>query len=288
MYMVPQRTPAPRAAQTPRMGCAAGAWVAEAMASKVAPTHITSVPPKTPAQRRQPAWRNSLKKRNPQRMPSRLLEFQSGKAMLRPMSRMAKIVRVLATAQRQPARMAQMIKCGARRTSARTEEVPRIRAGKLQRARKTPMTMISEITMGDTPMETSLVGASAAPSQAPAVNPERMPSVCSFRERERSLAGTATPVVGTLAIFLAASGVTSVNRLQEKQSRNQHRDGNPKMNVGQNVAETTSLLLLIVGLRHKSPGTRRVLRDSAISRGGRVEKATCLCRAVGGPRMSGS
>jgi len=55
------------------------------------------------------------------------------------------------------------------------DEVPRIKAGRLQRARKTPTTMMSETAMGEMPMETSLVGASAAPSQAPAVNPERMP-----------------------------------------------------------------------------------------------------------------
>ena len=117
-------------------------------------------------------------------MPSKLLEFHRGKAMLRPTSRMAKMVMVLATAQRHPARMAQMIRCGARRTSARMEDVPRMRAGTLQRARKTPTTMISEITRGETPMETNLVGASAAPSHAPAVKPERMPRSCSLRARE--------------------------------------------------------------------------------------------------------
>src|SRR5258705_1973907 len=154
------------------------------MAKSAAPTHITSAPPNTPSQRRRPAWRNSLKKRKPQRMPSRLLEFHRGNAMLRPTSRMAKMVIVLATAQRHPARMAQMIRCGARRTSARMEEVPRMRAGTLQRARKTPTTMISEITRGETPIETSLVGASAAPSHAPAVKPERMPRSCNLRARE--------------------------------------------------------------------------------------------------------
>src|SRR5437016_7943313 len=125
-------------------------------------------------------------------MPRRLFEFHKGKAMLKPMSRMAKIVSVLATAQRHPARSAQMIRCGAWRTSARTDEVPRIRAGKLQRARKTPMTMMSEITIGEMPMETSFVGASAAPSQAPAAKPQRMPSSWSFFERDAS--GTAEPI----------------------------------------------------------------------------------------------
>src|ERR1700730_11587947 len=102
MYIVPQRTPAPSAAQTPRIECAAGASLYEGMASNAAPTHITSAPPITPSQRRQPAWRNSLKKRKPHRMPSRLLEFHRGKAMLRPTSRIAKIVMVLATAHRHP------------------------------------------------------------------------------------------------------------------------------------------------------------------------------------------
>ena len=59
-----------------------------------------------------------------------------------------------------------------------------IRAGKLHRARKTPSTITSEMTMGDKPTETSFVGASAAPSQAPAVRPQRIPKSCSFRERE--------------------------------------------------------------------------------------------------------
>ena len=46
--------------------------------------------------------------------------------------------------------------------------------------------MISEITIGETPTETNFVGASAAPSQAPAVKPERIPSACSFRGHESS------------------------------------------------------------------------------------------------------
>jgi len=125
-----------------------------------------------------------LKKRNPQKIPSKLFEFQSGKAMLSPTSRMAKMVSVFATAQRQPARTAQIIKCGARRTSARTDEVPRINAGKLHRARKTPITMIREIATGEIPRVTNFVGASAAPSQAPAVKPERVPRNRSLFERE--------------------------------------------------------------------------------------------------------
>src|ERR1700674_4956946 len=186
MYMVPQRIPAPSAAQTPRREWPAGACVEDAMARKAAPAHITSAPPKTPIQLRQPAWRSSLKKRNPQKMPRRLFEFHRGKAMLRPISRMAKMVMVLATAQRHPARTAQISRWGARRISAWIEDVPIIKVAKLQRARKTPVTMMSEMTRGETPIETSLVGASAAPSQAPAVKPERMPTSCSLRERDVS------------------------------------------------------------------------------------------------------
>src|SRR6266568_5091857 len=41
-------------------------------------------------------------------------------------------------------------------------------------------------TIGEMPMETSFVGASAAPSQAPAAKPQRMPSSCSFFGRDAS------------------------------------------------------------------------------------------------------
>src|SRR5277367_5473659 len=178
MYIVPHNTPAPSAAHTPFSEWPDELCCAEAMARIAAPTHITAPPPSTPVQRRQPAWRSSLKNRKPQRIPSRLLEFHSGNAMLRPMSRIAKMVSVLATAHKHPARSAQIIKCGARCTSARTDDVPSISAGRLQRARKTPTTIINEITIGETPRETNLVGASAAPSHAPAVKPQRMPSSC--------------------------------------------------------------------------------------------------------------
>src|SRR5580704_3061024 len=193
IYMVPHKIPAASAATTPRDACDAepGAADAEATASIHAPRPMTRTPPKTPAQRRQPACLNSLKKINPHKIPSRLFEFQSGNAMLRPTSRIAKIVNVFATAQRHPASTAQMIKWGARRTSARTAEVPRITAGTLHRARKTPITMISEITTGEIPTDTNFVGASAAPSQAPAVNPESMPTTCSLRPREAAVASTA-------------------------------------------------------------------------------------------------
>jgi hypothetical protein len=46
--------------------------------------------------------------------------------------------------------------------------------------------MMSEMAIGEIPMVTSFVGASAAPSQAPAVKPERMPNACSFLARDES------------------------------------------------------------------------------------------------------
>ncbi len=121
--------------------------------------------------------------------------------MLKPMSRMAKIVIVFATAHMHPARRAQMMRWGARRRSARMDEVPRIKAGKLQRARKTPMTMTSEMTTGDMPTATSLVGASAAPSHAPAVRPDKMPNTCSFRRRGFPCTNDSSPEARTECMF---------------------------------------------------------------------------------------
>ena len=177
MYMVPQSTPAPSAAKRPRKGCPAGACAWEAEASSAAPANITAAPPTTPSHRCQPAWRSSLKKRMPQRIPSRLFEFHSGKAMLNPISRIAKIVSVFATDHKQPASTAHTTRCGAWRMSADMDAVPRTSAGTLQRAKNTPTTIMSEITRGEMPAVTSLVGASAAPSHAPAAIPHKTPSL---------------------------------------------------------------------------------------------------------------
>src|SRR6266403_2740277 len=112
MYIVPHKIPAPRAAATPRAACEAGPAAAEAdaTASIQAPKHITKTPPNTPVHRRQPACRSSLKKINPHKIPSQLFEFHKGNAMLNPTSRIAKIVKVFATAQIHPASTAQIIK----------------------------------------------------------------------------------------------------------------------------------------------------------------------------------
>src|SRR5579864_4961675 len=93
------------------------------------------------------------------------------------------MVSVLATAHMHPASTAHTIRCGAWRTSLRTCEVPRTKAGTLQRARKTPNTMMRETVMGEMSGLTSLMGASAPPSHAPAAKPQKMPRACSDRKR---------------------------------------------------------------------------------------------------------
>src|ERR1700730_9675637 len=286
MYMVPQRMPAPRAAHTPRMECALGPSVDEAAASRAAPKHITKAPPNTPAQRRQPACRNSLKKTHPHNMPSRLFEFHSGKAMLKPTSRMAKIVMVLATAHRHPAKTAQIRRCGARRMSAWIDDVPRINAGTLQRARKTPITMISEMTMGEIPTETSLVGASAAPSHAPAAKPESMPNVCNLRAREAASASDSICEANRDSIIFSPR---SVNRPEKKQASNQYGNGNPKLNIGQHVHEPASARFRWIASFHSlsdpigAPSLRATpnQKNSAV----RVSLLQCPERLLGGHKL---
>jgi hypothetical protein len=134
--------------------------------------------------------------------------------MLNPTSRIAKIVKVFATAQIHPASTAQTIKCGARSTSARIDEVPKIKAGTLHRARKTPITIINEITTGEIPTETNFVGASAAPNQAPAVNPDRIPTTCSFRAREAT-AASVTRVSKFKAVSISLTTPEKTSRTPE-------------------------------------------------------------------------
>jgi len=93
--------------------------------------------------------------------------------------------------------------------------------------------MIREMTIGEMPMETSFVGASAAPSQAPAAKPERMPSNWSFLERVAS--GIAGGIVeeATGGIFLQSE--ISANETKQQQSTHQNGDGHPKMDVAENA-----------------------------------------------------
>ena len=63
--------------------------------------------------------------------------------------------------------------------------------GTVQRATNTPATMPSEIRKGEKPTVTSFVGASAAPSHAPAPSPHATPS--RWREREERLVIAPSP-----------------------------------------------------------------------------------------------
>ena len=117
----------------------------------------------------------------------RLFEFHRGKAILRPMSRIAKTVNVFPTAHRQPAITPHTMRWGTCRASVNVSPVPRTRAGKLQRETKAPSTIMNEITKGDTEVVTSFVGASAPASQRAAAKPQNTPSACSFRWRECSV-----------------------------------------------------------------------------------------------------
>ena len=78
------------------------------------------------------------------------------------------------------------------RTSARTYPMPLTSAGILHRPRNTPSTIQSETSMGDRPATTSFVGASAAPSQTPAVRPDQTPTMWRSRTRRGSTAGSLT------------------------------------------------------------------------------------------------
>src|SRR5262245_56231474 len=62
-------------------------------------------------------------------------------------------------------------------------DVPRMSAGTLQRARNTPQTITRETVIGEISGFTSLIGASAPPSQAPAANPQNIPRACRLRRR---------------------------------------------------------------------------------------------------------
>src|ERR1700761_4576319 len=119
----------------------------------------------------------------PQRRPMSEFAFQKGKETERPTSRTAKTVSVLPSAQRTPARRAQMMRCFLSARSAKTYAVPFSKVGNVQRDRNTPHTIADDRANGEKPAVTSLVGASAAPSQTAAVKPQMTPRPC--RESRR-------------------------------------------------------------------------------------------------------
>ena len=58
-----------------------------------------------------------------------------------------------------------------------------MKAGTLHRARNTPQTITRDTVMGEMSGLTSLIGASAPPSHAPAAKPQKIPSACRLRKR---------------------------------------------------------------------------------------------------------
>src|SRR6516164_3918310 len=119
MYIVPNIRPAPTAAAIPataRGGDEEASWD-DAYPRRTAPNRMALAPPTTFAQLAGPAPRSSRKKNQPQKTPTKLFTFHKGKAMESPTSRTAKIVRVFPTAQRDPARTAQITRCDFSRRS---------------------------------------------------------------------------------------------------------------------------------------------------------------------------
>src|SRR5690348_2212323 len=176
MYIEPNISPAPTAAAIPRYGFPCTASDVDAADSSAAPAKMIKAPPTTPAFRSQPARCNSLNSSVPHKMPTRLFEFHSGKARLKPISFTANMVSVFPTAHKQPAITPHTTKWGTWRASAKVSEVPRITAGRLQREIKAPKTIMNEITNGETETVTSFVGASAPASQSAAATPQKIPS----------------------------------------------------------------------------------------------------------------
>src|ERR1017187_6266037 len=225
MYMVPNMAPAPSAAMMPTATLpGASEWLAVATARIDAPPTMANAPPNTFDHSLIPEPRSSLKSSQPQNRPTRLFVFHSGKAMARPTLRTAKMVSVLPTAQSIPAITAHTIRCGLSRRSSNRNPVPFSSVGTVQRATNAPMTIPMEMMKGENPAFTSLVGASALPSQTAAASPQNTPSLC----RER---------VDRPGAPLEFSLTHSPQGHQEGGTENQHTDGHPKMRVGEDTDE---------------------------------------------------
>ena len=201
---------------------------AVAKASTAAPSTIANAPPTTFAQSLAPDPCNSLKSRQPHANPTRLFMFHSGNAMARPTLRTPKTVSVLPTAQSIPASSPHTIRCGFSRRSLNMNPVPFSSVGTVQRATKAPITMPIEMMKGENPAFTSLVGASALPSQTAAASPQNTPSLCNeIVDR--------TPAAAVLWL------IASPQRHQQCGSQNQHDHRHPQMHVGQDIHPICSL-----------------------------------------------
>jgi hypothetical protein len=103
--------------------------------------------------------------------------------------------------------------------------------------------MISEIVIGEMSGLTSLMGASAPPSQAPAANPQKMPSACRLRRR----VAASESEQRALRLLPPAASTESI---QKKKSAGEHDQRNPEVNVGGDGAEQAASLALSCALRH--------------------------------------
>src|SRR5208337_4375901 len=230
MYMVPNIAPAPSAAMMPvaALPGVPAFCCAVATASTAAPDTIANAPPTTLAQSLAPDPRSSLKSRQPHARPTRLFMFHNGNAMARPTFRTPKTVSVLPTAHSIPASSAHTIRCGFSRRSLNRNPVPFSSVGTVQRATNAPITIPMEMMKGENPAFTSLVGASALPSQTAADSPQNTPSLCNeIVDR--------TPMAAVLWL------ITSPQRHQQRGSQNQHDHRHPKMHVGQDGHPARSL-----------------------------------------------
>ena len=230
-----------------------------------------------------PAPFSSPKSSRPQRMPTSEFVFHSGKAMARPTSRIAKTVSVLATAHSIPARHREWeLVAGCVLRSRNTARVPLSSVGTLQRATKTPATMQSEIEYGDRPAFTSLVGASAAPSQTPAPNAAQHAQPVSASGSRRSRWSSA--VGSSRRIFLSsrmdatralrldrAAENRSMQRDEERKADAKNGEGNEEVAVGEDGP----------GLLKKSHQHPLELRDSA---GANIKTGLDGCQGDGGSK----
>src|SRR3712207_644572 len=82
--------------------------------------------------------------------------------------------------------------------------------------------MASDTTTGERPIVTSFVGASAAPSHAPAASPQKMPTAWRLRSRAASV---------TIARR------RSVNPPEDEQPADQHHDRHPELHVAEDETQ---------------------------------------------------
>ncbi len=87
--------------------------------------------------------------------------------------------------------------------------------------------------MGEMSGLTSLMGASAPPSHAPAANPQKMPKACRLRRRVACMVA-GLPGVGSDSRIVSFMSAESI---QKQKSADEYREGNPEMDVGGDHAE---------------------------------------------------